>query len=112
VLSKEISLLLIIILLDYVSGIIVAFYQKKINSTIGRQGIYRKLGVIICCFLCLILDLLNLGIDIRITPLITLFFIINESFSILENLALLNVPLPEVLFKHLEKISDNFQKRC
>lgn len=104
---SAVSILFILISLDYITGVIVALYEKKANSTIGRKGIFRKVGIIICIFMCELIDLTNLkGFD-PLLPMITLFFICNESLSILENLNKLNVPIPSTLANFLKNNKRN-----
>ena len=105
-LSEE-AVLLAFILLDYLTGVLVAIYEKKLNSTVGRKGIFTKEGIILCVVLCKLIDILQIDGFTPLLPLVSLFFILNESFSILENLSLLNVPIPESLTSTLK----NFKKR-
>lgn len=104
-LSEE-AVLLAFILLDYLTGVFVAIYEKQLNSTIGRKGIFTKVGVILCIVLCKLIDMLQISGFTPLLPLVSLFFILNESFSILENLDRLNVPIPEVLTSTLKNFRD------
>lgn len=104
---SEVSVLLIFIMLDYLTGVCVAIYEKQVNSAIGRKGIFNKVGIMICVVVCKLIDTLQIAGFSPILPIVTLFFILNECFSILENLNRLNVPIPEVLTATLK----NFQKK-
>lgn len=99
-----ISLLIIFIFLDYLTGVLVAILQKKVNSAIGRKGIFNKIGILVCIIFCRLIDLSGIiGVN-QILPLVSFFFIMNESFSILENLKRLNVPIPEFLLARLNNV--------
>lgn len=98
-----------ILLADYITGVCVAFLDKQLNSSIGIKGIFQKIGIIVCVFLCALIDKLHL-INTAITPLVICFFVINESLSILENLAKLNVPLPQFLLQSLKDLKNKVNK--
>lgn len=100
---STVSVLFVMIFLDYVTGIIVAVYEKKINSTIGRNGIFTKFGIMVCVVLCLAIDAIHFEGLTPLAPLVTLFFTLNEAFSILENLRKLNVPIPKFLIETLKE---------
>lgn len=101
-----VKILVIIIILDYVTGILVAIYQRKISSEIGYKGIIKKIGIIICVIMCKLIEVLPFENIPSIYQLSILFFSLNESFSILENLYKLEVPLPRQIFKVLEKYQE------
>lgn len=103
----EITILFIFIMLDYLSGVLVAISEKQLNSSIGRKGIFTKFGIIICVIICKLIDLLKINGISPIAPIVTLFFIFNESFSILENLTKLNVPIPEVITSTLKNFKNH-----
>ena len=107
---SAISLLIIFIFLDYLTGVLVAILQKKINSTIGRKGIFNKIGILVCIIFCRLIDLSGIMGSNQILPMVSFFFIMNESFSILENLKRLNVPIPEFLLVRLNNVKTKDKK--
>jgi len=107
IITPEFTVLLYIIALDYITGVGVAIFQKKVSSSIGRKGIFQKFGIIICVILCQFLDLLG---NTSLLTIVCLFFIINESFSIIENLGKLNVPIPQILRKTLKSLQPEEEK--
>lgn len=106
----EIKILLVFIFLDYLTGVILAISEKQINSTIGRKGIFSKVGILLCVVFCKLIDTLQVSGITPIFPLVTLFFILNESFSILENLGKLNVPIPKILISTLKDLQEREDK--
>lgn len=94
---------MIFIFLDYLTGVLVALLEKNVNSTIGRRGIFNKVGTMICVVLCKLIDTLQIAGFAPILPILALFFLMNEGFSILENLSGLNVPIPYALVSMLKK---------
>ena len=102
--DKYLQVFLILMLLDYVSGIIAAIYNKQLNSEIGYKGIMKKFAIIICISVARQIDILDLyDSKILIRPLVLMFFTINEILSILENLTKTGIPVPEIMNHTLQK---------
>ena len=97
--------LCLIIITDYITGIISAIKNKKLNSKAGLWGIIKKLLYFIMVGLAVVLDRTT-GSNGTIRSLVIYFFIANEAISILENWALMELPLPKKLFEVFEKIKE------
>ena len=95
--------LIIVIILDYISGILSAFYNKKINSKIGLKGIIKKLCYLLVVMLAVVIDNLTLQ-DGLIRNLVIYFLVSNDGISIIENLGKMNVKLPKKLIDSLEQL--------
>lgn len=95
--------LLIIIVIDYVTGILSAIYNKKLNSKIGFKGIIKKFSYLFIIALSVIIDNI-LGKTGTIRTLVIYFFVANDGLSILENVAEMNIPLPKKLIDVLEQL--------
>lgn len=108
-LDSLIRTLLIIIVLDYITGIIKALIKKKLNSTIGIKGIIKKLGYLLVVILVTNIDNILGDNTQALRTLVLYFFIANESISILENWALIGLPLPQKLYNSLEKLKNDDQ---
>lgn len=103
--------LLVIIVLDYLTGICKAIHTKKLNSEIGLKGIVKKIGYLIIVAVSVILDKIagNTG---AIRTLVIYFFVANEGISILENWGGMGLPLPQKLRDTLEQLkNDNDPKK-
>lgn len=98
--------LLIVIVLDYITGICKAVYNKKINSSVGLKGIMKKIGYLIIVAVAVILDRIagNTG---AIRTLVIYFFVANEGISILENWGGMGLPLPQKLTDTLEQLKND-----
>ena len=90
--------LLIIIALDYLTGVCDAIANKKINSKIGAKGIIKKVGYLIIVAVSVQLDQI-VGDTGAIRNLVIYFFVANEGISILENWGSMGLPLPEKVMK-------------
>lgn len=95
--------LLIVIVLDYLTGICKSIYNKKINSTVGLKGIMKKVGYLIVVTLAVLLDKIT-GNTGAIRTIVVYFFVANEGISILENWGGMNLPLPKKIFEILEQL--------
>lgn len=95
--------LLIVIVIDYITGILSAIYENKLNSAIGLKGLLKKVGYLCVVALSVIIDNLT-GQDGIIRNLVIYYFVANEGISILENLGKLNVKLPKKLVESLEQL--------
>lgn len=95
--------LLIIIVIDYVTGILSAIYNKNLNSKIGYKGIIKKFSYLFIITLSVIIDNV-LGQTGTIRTLVIYFFVANDGLSILENVAEMNIPLPKKLIDVLEQL--------
>ena len=95
--------LLIVIVIDYITGVISAIYNKKLNSNIGLKGILKKFSYLIIVSLSVILDRI-VGDTGAIRTLVIYFFVANDGISIVENIGKMGVPLPKKLTEVLEQL--------
>lgn len=95
--------LLIVIVIDYATGILSAIYNKQINSKIGFKGILKKFSYLLIIALSVIIDNI-LGQSGTIRTIVIYFFVANDGISILENVAEMNIPLPPKLLETLQQL--------
>ena len=95
--------LLIVIVIDYLTGIASAIYNKKLSSKMGFKGIIKKFCYLLVVALSVVIDNL-LGQSGLIRSLVIYFFVANDGLSIIENMAEMNVKLPKKLIDALEQI--------
>ena len=98
--------LIIVIVLDYITGLLKAIANKKINSTVGLKGIIKKVGYLVIVAVAVLLDRIagNTG---AIRTLVIYFFVANEGISILENWGGMGLPLPQKLIDTLEQLKND-----
>ena len=97
--------LLLVMALDYVTGICKAIKQKKLNSKAGLMGILKKFGYIVIVALSVVVDHLA-GDTGAVRTLVIYFFVANDGLSILENWGAMGLPLPKKLFEVLEQLKN------
>lgn len=102
------ELLVYVIGLDFVTGILKASKQHKLNSTICGNGAYRKIGMGLGIVFGHFVDVYAGSGDL-FRNLIINFFIITEFISISENLLALGVIMPKFIKTFLENTIDKTQ---
>lgn len=122
--NKLIQVLVIFITLDVLFGILGSIKQHKTNSTIGIDGIIRKIGMIFSIVGCVVLDsvveinllsfipeelrtYLNLG-SFGTASLFAILYSLFEILSIFKNMIRCKIPLPRKLQKFIEKLLIDF----
>ena len=95
--------LIIVIVIDYLTGIASAIYNKELSSKIGFKGIIKKFCYLLVVALSVVIDNLT-GQSGIIRSLVIYFFVANDGLSIIENMAEMNVKLPNKLIDSLEQI--------
>ena len=92
-----IKVLLAFSVVDYFSGVAVAFVQHNISSKIGFNGILRKSVMFSLVGIANLVDHTFLGSSDAVRTVVVLFYIGNEGVSIMENAYKLGVPFPDAL---------------
>lgn len=111
--------LVVLMAIDYVTGLLCALIWKKspktadgtFESKASLKGLIRKGAILLVVYIAARLDLL-MHTDITRLAVI-MFFIANDGFSIIENLGIIGVPLPEIVknaFALLREQSDAAQR--
>lgn len=95
--------LLIVIVIDYLTGIASAIYNKELSSKIGLKGILKKFCYLLIVALSVVIDNLT-GQSGLIRTLVIYFFVANDGLSIIENMVEMGVKLPQKLIDALEQI--------
>lgn len=87
--------IVILVILDYITGLLKSIYNKKLSSNTGFRGLIKKIIIFIVIATAYVIQ----GVLESVIPLreITIvFFICNEAISLLENASEF-VPIPEKL---------------
>ena len=121
VLLIPLAVLMGAMLIDYITGMAGAAYTGEINSRVGVIGIVKKVCYLALVAVGIVLDylitaaLVQIGIAIQINycfgMIVTIWLIINELISILENLGELNVPLPHFLVSIVKNLKGRVEDK-
>ncbi|MDM5198457.1 phage holin family protein [Fictibacillus enclensis] len=95
--SPLIIALVILAILDYLTGIIASAYEGKLSSSVGFKGILKKIAIFCIVAVAHSLDTLLGGHYIRDATIF--FYLSNELLSIIENAGRTNIPLPPAIRK-------------
>lgn len=114
--------LLVFMILDYATGMVKAWQAKELSSKVGVDGIVKKVGYMVLVVVSMGVDYLIFsgltaaGIvapcDLWFGMLVTIWLIINEMISILENLSKIGVPVPKFLITIIEKLKISTEKKA
>lgn len=110
--SMDLQTLLIFMVVDYVSGLILAGVFKKsektksgaLSSNVGFKGLCKKIGILFCVLIAYRLDI-SIGTEYIRTAVI-IAFIANEAVSIVENVGLMGVPIPPAILKAIDVLKN------
>lgn len=106
--DKLIMALLILMILDYITGIIKGIYNRELSSEIGFKGLLKKVLILIVVAVAVIIEQ-HMGIP-AVREIVIMFFAVNEGISILENASLMGLPLPPKLKETLLQLRDKEEK--
>ncbi len=104
--DKLLSTLVILMALDYATGVIKAVYEKRLSSEIGFNGLLKKITVLIVVALANIIEGFTGGTT-AIREIVIAFYIANEGISILENAAAVLPIMPDGLKNVLLQLRGN-----
>ena len=96
--------LVMLIGLDVLGGLVQAFYERNLNSSIMRKGLIRKTGYFAAIVLAVLVDRALFQSAPAFRTLVLSYLCVNEALSVLEHLAAIGVPLPAQLKHALEKL--------
>lgn len=111
--SVLMTILAAAMVLDYISGVIVAAFGQSLktegghlDSKVGFVGLAKKGFIILIVLLATLLDK-ALGTDSMVFQSATVcYYIANEGISVVENAGLMGLPVPGVIKKALEQIRE------
>lgn len=94
--------LIITTVIDVLMGLLLAFKDKDLNSSVSRVGMLRKVGIGLLVTVGFILEPFAQGVPCG--SLTALAFLVSEVLSILENASRLGIPIPAVIKDTLSKL--------
>lgn len=102
--DSSLQVLIGIMAVDYALGVAIALVWHKsqkskdgtFESNASLKGLLRKLSALLVVYIAVQLDMLT-HTDGYIRTAVIMFFVAHEGFSIIENLGIMGVPLPDVV---------------
>lgn len=98
--------LIVFVVVDYATGLMAAGLEKKLSSSVGFRGIFKK--VVIFCLVAVghMIDAHVIGNGSVLRTAVIFFYLSNEGISILENAGRIGLPIPEKLKSVLEQLKE------
>lgn len=98
------GVIITLVVLDYLTGILKAIYNKQLSSAVGYKGIIKKIFIFIVIATAYEIQKVT-GNSIPLREMTLVFFISNEAISLLENSSEF-IPIPPGLKDVLIQLRD------
>ena len=102
--------LLIFMGLDYITGVMVGILDKRLSSSVGFKGLFKKLCIVMLVGVANVVDTQVIGTGSALRGAVICFYLSNEGLSLLENAAYLGLPVPDKLKNILAQLHDRDKK--
>lgn len=102
--------LIAFVVVDYLTGIMCAIVDKKLSSTVGFRGIFKKILIFILVGIANLLDVQVIGDGSVLRTAIIFFYISNEGISLLENASHLGLPIPTAIKDILQQLHNRSEE--
>ncbi len=96
--------LLAFVVIDYITGVMCAIENHELSSEVGFHGITRKILIFLLVGIANIVDMQLIGNGSVLRTAVIFFYISNEGLSIVENAAVLGLPIPNELRNVLKQL--------
>ncbi len=101
-----IQILVAFVVIDYITGVLAAGVNGKLNSNIGLKGIAKKVFIFIIVACGHLVDN-AMGTQDIVRDAAIYFYIANELLSILENAGEIGLPVPDILKNSIDSLKGN-----
>lgn len=98
--------LIIFAVVDYITGVVSAAVNKKLNSATGFKGIAKKLLMFALVGVANLIDVNALAGTAVLRSAVICFYLANEALSIIENAGEIGLPIPKKLKKLIEQLKE------
>lgn len=93
------------VVIDYLTGLMVAVLEKRLSSEVGFRGIFKKVLIFTLVGIGNITDIYLIKNGSAIRTAVIFFYISNEGISIIENSAKIGLPIPQKLKDVLKQLN-------
>ena len=121
IVAVPIIILIVAMIIDYVTGMMSAWLNSELSSKKGIKGIVKKISYLALVAVAMIVDWLifqglqQINVDLHYSVffavLVTVWLIINELISVLENLSRMGVPIPNFLKKLIDRLKNTVDEK-
>ncbi len=92
------------VVIDYLTGVMLAILEKRLSSEVGARGIFKKVLIFAMVAVGHIIDAQVITNGSAVRTAVIFFYLSNEGISILENAAKIGLPIPEKLKLVLDQL--------
>ena len=96
--------LIVLMSLDYISGIMCAIVEKRLSSAIGFRGVCKKVLTLMLVGVANIVDIHVVGTGSALRGAVICFYMSNEALSLFENATHIGLPIPDKLREALAQL--------
>ncbi len=97
--------LVILVVLDVVTGFLRAFIQKRLSSDVSFRGIAKKALIFVIVAVAVQVDRIT-GMEAVARNVVAAFYCASEGLSVVENAVASGMPVPEFLREALKQINE------
>ncbi len=97
--------LITFVVIDYLTGVMLAILEKRLSSEVGARGIFKKVLIFSLVGVGHIIDAQVITNGSAVRTAVIFFYLSNEGISILENAAKIGLPIPEKLKLVLDQLN-------
>jgi toxin secretion/phage lysis holin len=97
--------LITLVVIDYLTGVMLAILEKRLSSEVGARGIFKKVLIFALVAVGHIIDTQVIANGSAVRTAVIFFYLSNEGISIIENAAKIGLPIPEKLKLVLEQLN-------
>lgn len=98
--------LIVLIIIDYITGFMCAIIEKRLSSEVGFRGIFKKVMILLIVGIANLIDVNLIGKGAVVRTAVIFFYISNEGVSVLENAGKIGLPIPQKLRSILQQLKD------
>ena len=102
--------LLVLMVMDYLTGIMAAILEKNLSSTVGMKGIFKKVMILFLVALAHLIDFHVMKQGGAVRTAVIFFYFSNEGLSILENATRVGLPIPKRIRQLLAQLQETDDK--
>ena len=107
---RTLAIIMIFILFDIITGLIKSVSTHSYQSSVMRQGLFHKLGELICFIFGVLCDIvlpeIGVQLPVSIAQSIGVYVVIMEIGSVVENIGEINPDLAKYLHRIFAKFED------
>ena len=96
--------LIVLMSLDYISGVMCAVVDRNLSSAVGFRGICKKVLILMLVGVANILDIHVVGEGSALRGAVIAYYLSNEALSLFENAAHIGLPVPDPLKNALAQL--------